>query len=145
MHHPPAKDTTLDILTLEAADTAPIHLKGLDGTPLYDGDKPVRIIVFGPASEQYARLETKQTARQLRRLDENDGRRVALSPEERLQQTAEDLADITFDFENLSSTGKSGRDLFLAVYGNRKLGHIANQVTAKLGDWGNFKAASPAA
>jgi hypothetical protein len=135
----------MDIASLEVVDTAPIHLKDAEGNPLYDDGKPVRIVVFGPASDQYARLETKQTQRQLRRLDDNDGKRFALTADERLQQTAEDLADITFDFENLSCGGKTGRDLFLAVYGNRRLGFIANQVTAKLGDWGNFKAAPVAA
>ena len=134
----------MDIASLQVDDTAPIHVKDVEGNPLYDDGKPVRIIVFGPSSEQYARLETKQTQRQLRRLDENDGKRVALSAEERLQQAAEDLADITHNFENLTSGGLSGRDLYLAVYGNRRLGFIANQVTAKLGDWGNFKGASVA-
>lgn len=134
----------MDISTLEVVDTAPIHLKDAEGNPLYDDGKPVRIIVFGPSSDQYARLETKQTQRAMRRLDENDGKRVALTADERLHQTAEDLADITHSFENLSSGARTGRDLFLAVYGNRKLGFVANQVTGKLGDWGNFKGA-PAA
>ncbi|WP_288935059.1 hypothetical protein [uncultured Sphingomonas sp.] len=137
----------MDISTLEIADSTVLHLKGADGQLLYDGPdrKPVRVRLHSPGSAAFADIETKQTARILKRLDDNDGKRTAMSAEERLEQTAEDLADATIEFENLSDGNKTGRALSLAIYGNRKLGFIANQVSKHLADWGNSKAASPAA
>ena len=136
----------MDVSTLGIADTATLHLKGSDNLPLYDGSdrKPVTVTVYSPGSEAFAQIETKQTQRVLKRLDDNDGKRTAMTAEERLAQTAEDLADLTVEFGNLGHGDKTGRALFLAVYGDRKLGFIANQVTKFLADWGNFKGA-PAA
>lgn len=142
----------MDISTQIIADTATLHLKGSDGLPLYsDGEngkpdlnKPVRVNVYSPGSDAYAMIETRQTQRALKRMDDNDGKRVAMTAEERLAQAAEDLADLTVGFENLTYGGKAGRELALAVYGDRKLGFIANQVHKFLNDWGNFKGA-PAA
>lgn len=134
----------MDILTLGIADTATLHLKGPDNLPLYSGPekKPVTVTVHSPGSDAFAQIETKQTQRVLKRLDDNDGKRTAMTAEERLSQTAEDLADLTVEFQNLELEGKTGRALALAVYGNRRLGFIANQVTKFLADWGNFKGAS---
>ncbi len=138
----------MDILTQAIADTATLHLKGADGQLLYSGQgtdkKPVLAILHSPGSEAYAEIETKQTQRFLKRMDDNDGKRTAMNADERLAQTAEDLADATVEFQNLNLGEHTGRALLLAVYGNRKLGFIANQVTKYLADWGNFKGA-PAA
>lgn len=137
----------MDITTQAIANTAKLHLKDAAGLPLYSGgdaNKPVRVIIHSPGSDAYAQIETRQTQRALKRMDDNDGKRVAMSPDERRDQTAEDLADLTVEFENLTYGDKTGRALALAVYGDRKLGFIANQVTKFLGDWGNFKGA-PAA
>lgn len=136
----------MDILSQAIADTAVLHVKGADGLPLYSGpDKqPVQIVLHGPGSDAYAQIETKQGQRMLKRMDDNDGKRTAQSAEERLAQTAEDLADVTVEFKNIDLDGKTGRALHLAVYGNRQLGFIANQVMKFIADWGNFKGA-PAA
>jgi len=136
----------MDILSEAIADSTILHLKGADGQLLYDGPdrKPVRVRLHSPGSDAYAQIETKQTARILKRLDDNDGKRTAMSAEERLEQTAEDLADATIEWENLTLGDKTGRALSLGVYGNRKLGFIANQVSKHLADWGNSKGA-PAA
>jgi len=136
----------MDILTQAIADTARLHVKGADGLPLYSGPdkKPVIIVLHSPGSEAYAQIETKQTQRFLKRMDDNDGKRTAMSAEERVSQNAEDLADLTVEFENLEYEGKTGRALFLAVFGDRRLGFIPTQVNKYLADWGNFKGA-PAA
>lgn len=133
----------MDISELEVEDTAPVLIKDASGNQLYKDDgKPVRIIIFGPSSDAYARIETRQTQRALKRLEDNGGKRVAMSPEERLKETSEDLAAITHSIDGLTSGDKTGHDLALAIYGNRKLGFIANQVAKKAEDWGNFKPAS---
>jgi hypothetical protein len=133
----------MDASTLKVAATGVIHVKDAAGAPLYDGDKPVRITVHAPGSRAYGAVESRQTARAIRRMNENEGKITTPTAEERLAETAEDLADITVSFEGLTYGDKKGHDLYLAVYGDPQLGFIARQVTKHLADWGNFKPASP--
>ncbi len=133
----------LKLSTLAVEDTAAIHLKGPTGELLY-GDaartKPVRIIVFGPGSPAFDALESRQSARTVKRLKANDGEIVAISAEDRRRDTAEDLATITSAFENIEADDPSltGYELFKAVYADPKLGFIAKQIAKFIGDWGNF-------
>lgn len=134
----------MDVSALKVADTGTIHVKNAAGEPLYDGDKPVRIIVHGPGSRAYGVVDSRQTARALKRMNENDGKMTAATAEERLAETAEDLATLTVRFENLSSGDKTGTELFQAIYGDPQLGFIAKQVTQYLKDWANFQPGSAA-
>lgn len=131
----------MDVSALKVANTGTIHLKNAAGEPLYDDGKPVRIIVHGPGSQAYGIIESRQGARAVKRMNDNDGKLTAATAEERLAETAEDLADVTVNFENLTYGEKQGRELFLAVYSDPQLGFITKQVTKFLADWGNFKAA----
>ncbi len=133
----------LKISSLAVAETAAIHLKGPTGELLY-GDaertKPVRIIVFSPGSAAFDALESRQSARTVKRLKANDGEIVAIGAEDRRRDTAEDLATITAAFENFEhdDPSLSGYELFKAVYADPRLGFIAKQVSKFIGDWGNF-------
>jgi hypothetical protein len=134
-----------DITTQAVADTATIHVKNAAGEPLFaDGEarsKPVQIIVYGPGSKAFGVVEARQSARALKRMQDNDGKITAASPEERIQETAEDLAAITVRFENLSyppAGDAQGAELFEALYRDQKLGFIARQVSKAVADWGNF-------
>lgn len=142
-----------DITTQRAADTAPIHLKGIDGEYLYADDKkekPVRIVIYGPGSKQFAAIEAKQTNRAVKRMQDNDGKVSVPSSEQRQAEQAEDLAAITVDFENFeyAPDGKkftSPNEQFESFYRDAKLGHLTKQVLKACTDWGNFKPASKAA
>lgn len=133
----------LNIATLAVAATAAIHVKGPDGQPLYDDGNPVRILVHSPGSPAYAAVESRQTARALKRMNDNDGKLTAATAEERRAETAEDLASVTASFDNFTygDGSLSGEALYRAVYGDPALGFVAKQVTKFLADWGNFKAA----
>ncbi len=133
----------MDVSKLKAAPTATIHIKGMDGLPLYDEGKPVRIKIHGPGTHVFGIVDARQTARSLARMNENEGKITAPSAEERRAEIAEDLADVTISFEGLTAGDLSGRELFLAVYGDPELGYITKQVNKALGDWGKFKPASP--
>lgn len=137
-----------DIAKIAVASTAALHLKDASGNLLYTVDnKPVRIILYGPASPEYARIEDRATQRALKRATDNDGKPAPASTDERREQIAEDYASITVAFENFnySPAGDvSGAEAFRAVYAEPKLGFIVNQITKFLGDWGNFKPASGA-
>lgn len=141
----------LDITTQAAVDTAAIHVKNAAGEPLYaDGDtrqKPVRIIVHGPGSKAFGAVEARQSARALKRMADNDGKITGATAEERIAETAEDLAALTVRFENFSyppAKDAQGVELFEAVYRDARLGFIVRQVTKHLADWGNFKPGSDA-
>jgi len=134
-----------DITTQAVADTAPIHIKGADGNHLYVDGKPVRIVLYSPGSQAFAEVEDRQTARAVKRMQDNDGK-VAMPPlEQRDTEQADDLAALTVAFENLSyppAGDKQGKELFRALYADKKLGFIVVQVQKALRDWGNFKPAS---
>jgi hypothetical protein len=137
-----------DITTQAVADTAPIHIKGADGSHLYLDGKPVRIILYSPGSSTFAEVEDRQTARAVKRMQDNDGK-VSVPPlEVRDAEQAEDLATLTAGFENLGyppAGEKQGKELYRALYADKKLGFIVTQVQKALRDWGNFKAASTGA
>lgn len=134
----------LNIATLAVAATAALHLKSADGEALYDGEKPVRIVVHGPGSRAYGAVDGRQTARAIKRMNENDGKVTAGTPEERRAETAEDLASVTIAFEGFTyGDGKlQGEELFRAVYADPALGFVTKQVTKFIGDWANFKQSS---
>lgn len=136
----------MDITKTAVADTAAIHLKDAKGEFLFDADSnPVRIHVYGPGSKQFAAIEAKQSARALKRMQDNDGKFSAPAPEVRAKEAAEDLAAITASFENFTypaAAGKTGAELFEALYLDRSLGFITRQVTRFLDDWGNFSGGS---
>lgn len=129
-----------DATTQAVADTAFIHLKGLDGTQLQSDGKPVGIRIYGPGSDVFADMVDRQTARMKQRAEENDEAYVGTSSERRKEQ-AEDLASITADFVNLgySPAGAAqGTALYQAFYADRKLGHLTHQVVKAMNNWGKF-------
>lgn len=132
----------MDVSALRVAPTATIHVKNAAGEPLYDGDKPVTIVVHGPGSRAYGAFETRKTAREIKRLNDNEMKLTAQTAEERLAETAEDLASVTVSFNGLDFGDKTGTDLFHAVYSDPGLGFITRQVTKALADWSVFKPAS---
>jgi hypothetical protein len=133
-----------DITTQAVADTAAIHLKSASGEPLYadaERTKPVQVILHSPGSKAYSAVETAQSARAVKRLKANDGEMTATTAEERIQQTAEDLAALTVRFENLTyppAGDAQGADLFKALYADPKLGFISKQISKFITDWSNF-------
>lgn len=135
-----------DITSQAVADTAAIHLKGTDGDPLFDQDgNPIRVVVYGPSSKQFGALEARQTARAIKRVNDNDGKAAVLPPEQRTAELAEDLAAITVSFENFSyppAADKQGQELYQAFYADPKLGYMAQQVLKAVQNWGNFKPGS---
>jgi hypothetical protein len=138
----------LNIATLGVAPIAKLHLKSASGELLFaDAERtlPVRIHLHGPGSEIASLVQSRQTARALKRMQDNDDKVTAASPEERKAETAADLATLTAGFENFTyGDGLSGEALYQAVYSDLTLGFITKQVTKFFGDWGNFSTASNA-
>lgn len=140
----------MDILSQAVADTAIIHVKNAAGEPMFaDGDKtkPVQIEIWGPGSEAAALVESRETARAVKRAHDNDGKFMPPSSDEALREKAEDLATITRRFINFSysaAPNAEGAELFQAVYSDRKIGFLTRQVEQGRKDWGKFKTGSAA-
>lgn len=128
----------MDASTLKVAPTATIHVKNAAGEPLYDGDKKVQIVLHGPGSRVASQIEARQTARMLKRLNEADGKITAPTAEDKRTEAADDLAELTISFENLTYGEQTGTALYRSVYGDPDLGYITAQVTRAVKDWANF-------
>lgn len=133
----------MDISKLKVTASAAMHVRDAAGVPLYEDGKPVRILFHGPGSRPFAELETRQTARSVKRHNDNEGKLVARSADERRLEAVEDLADLTIGFENLTHGDLTGRNLYEAVYRDPELGFIVQQANKFLNDWGNFTPGSP--
>lgn len=104
-----------------------------------DDGKPMIITVYGPASKQYAAAQSKRSNRMVDTLKHRG--KTKETPEEKAEEQAQFLADCTKEFsENIAVEypGLAERDMYLALYRNRKLGFVVEQVGAFAGEWGNF-------
>lgn len=146
--------TKFNIASLAVAATAALHCKNAAGELLFADDartQPIRIHLHGPGSQVAGVVEARQSARMVKRLQDNDGKMTAASREERIAETSEDLAALTASFENFdykpdgAADGLTGEALFRALYADQSLGFITRQVMKFYGDWGNFSAALKAA
>ena len=133
----------MKIAKLAVSPTAFLHLKGPDGTFLYEGKEPVGIDLFGPGSPEFAQVEERQSSRALKRMQENDNK-VSLPPvEQRRAEASEDLAALTAGFRHVEYDGADGKPLsgitlHTAVYADPALGWIKEQANNFVGDWGRF-------
>jgi hypothetical protein len=133
-----------DITSVAVEETAVLELTDPNDLPLIgDGGKQCTIELYGPGSEPFAQAEAKRQNRLLDRLKRKG--KSELSPEEQRVEIAEFLASITVSFNGFDypPAGKAtGKDLFRALYSDRKVGFITDQVQRFVGDWGNFTAKS---
>jgi hypothetical protein len=133
-----------DITTTAVEETATLELVDANEAPLLGDDKKqCSITVYGPGSEAFARAEAKRQNRLVERLKRKG--KADLSPEEQRAEHAEFLASITVSFNGFGyppAGEATGKDLFRALYKDRKVGFITDQVQRFVSDWGNFTASS---
>lgn len=128
-----------DITSVAVEETATLELTDANGVPLITKNKQLSITLCGPGSETFAQAEAKRQNRLLERLKKKG--KAELTPEEQAAEQAEFLASITVSFNGFNyppAGDASGRDLFRALYRDRKVGFITDQVQRFVGDWGNF-------
>jgi len=130
----------MDIRKHAVKDTATIHIKTADNELMFDDGKPVTITVFGPGSKQYSKAQAERQVRLLARLQ--DKKKAKATADDLEAEQAQFLADCTHSTQCIEMDGKVGADLHLAIYSERSIGFIADQVNAYLGEWGNFTEAS---
>jgi hypothetical protein len=130
----------------KVSQTGIVQLTDAEEAPLLgEGGKQCSIEVHGPGSAVYAKAEAKRSNKVMDRI-KRKGKSKASAEEQRADQ-ADFLADITIAFHNFDygddpETPLTGRALFHAVYMDREIGFITDQVQAFVGDWGNFSGTS---
>lgn len=137
----------MDLSTQAVVDTTTLHIKDAGGELMYSDEArtlPCEIILYGPGSNAFATVSARQSARALKRMEDNDGKVTAPTPDEARKNMAEDLADLTAGFNNITyspAPDAHGKELFKAVYAAQGLGYIVKQVNQTVTDWGKFKGA----
>lgn len=126
----------VSILHLRDAEDELMYADGEDGEP--DLTKPQRVHLYGPGTKQFGQAVARANSRNIERLQRKG--KMKLTADEILKDRAEFARDVTKAFENIDSDkGATGDDLFMEIYGNPKLGYIAEQAEAHARNTVNFK------
>lgn len=118
---------------LEASDTAWLEVQNKkDDGPLMFSGQPVRIQVRSPGTREALSAQHKQEqAQTAKTFAAMRGKPTKETVDDKIKVGAEKLAAVTAQIENLPVSP-------VELYGNPKLGYIAEQVAKFHGDWGNF-------
>lgn len=135
----------MDIRKFSVSPTSRLHLRDANDELLYaDADKkqPVAVNLFGPGSREYAKAKAAQNNRLVNKIKTKG--KANQTPEEITAESAEFLAACTQSWENMGYGDEvlGDADLSAAIYSDRSLGFISDQVAAHLGSWSNFTKSS---
>lgn len=129
-----------DITKTAVVETADVLLTNADESPMIGAEgKQCSITVHGPGSAAFERAAAKRQNLLVDRLKRKG--KADMSPDEQRAEQAEFLSSITVSFNNFTypPAGEvEGKDLFRALYKDRSVGFITDQVQRFAGDWGNF-------
>jgi hypothetical protein len=128
-----------DIGALSASDTDTFQLRDPNDEPLTREGAPITVTVFGPGSDEHARATTAQSNKQLKRLRKRGD--IVLTATDVAEDAAEFLTAITKEFGNLKHNGEivgADRSRIRALYLDRRLSWIGDQVNDRVKNWENF-------
>lgn len=140
----------MDIRKFSVVPTSRLHLLDANDQPMYvqneagenDFSKPIAVNLYGPGSKPYAAAQAAKNNRMIDRLKRKG--KSDLTAEQIAAEDAIFLTGCTGSWENMHYDALEGAALSKAVYEDRTIGFIAEQVGKHIGDWGNFsKASSP--
>jgi hypothetical protein len=126
----------MDIKSKAVSTTGVLHLRDASDELLYSDGQPVIVNVYSPGSAQHAKATARQQNRMLDMMKRKG--KADVTAEQKAVENAEFLADCTVSFENLDYDDLIGRELAIAVYSDKTIGFIADQVATYIGDWSNF-------
>jgi hypothetical protein len=132
----------MNIRQFEVEETAVVELNTAADEPMIGEDgKPMTITVYGPGSKQHAAAQAVSQNRMFDRMRKKG--KVEQTADEKARENVDFLVACTKEFSaNIQVDDLKGEELYRAVYGNRKLGFIGDQVAKVLGEWGSFTKAS---
>lgn len=127
----------MDITQYEADETAVVELNTAADEPMILDGQRATITVYGPGSKQHAAALAITQNRMLERLRKKG--KVEQSADDKTAENVDFLTACTKEFSsNIHVAALTGEDLYRAVYSNRKLGFIGDQIAKVIGDWQNF-------
>lgn len=129
----------MDIRKFAVNPTSRLHLRDANDELMYADEaksQPIAVNLFGPGSKEYAKAKAAQNNRLINKMKSKG--KSNQTPEEIAAESAEFLAACTESWENMEYDNKTGSDLSMAVYADRTLGFISDQVATHLGGWSNF-------
>jgi hypothetical protein len=130
-----------DIRKFSVAKTARLHLRDANDALMFTDDKtPIAVVVYGPGSKEFAAAQARQQNAMVDKL-KNKGK-TQQSAEQKASESAEFLTACTQSWEGMEYDALTGDDLSMAVYADRSIGFIADQVSKFMSDWANFKPGS---
>jgi hypothetical protein len=132
-----------DITSKKVQEKGVLKLTDAEEAPLIgDNEKQCAIEVYGPGSAAYAKAEARRNNKTVDRIKRRG--KSKLSAEEQRSDQADFLADITIAFHNFTYPGEysTPREQFHALYMDRAVGFITDQLQGYVGDWGNFSGIS---
>lgn len=126
------------VLHLRDAADELMYADGPDGNP--ELSKPMTVVLYGPGSKPYAKAQARQSNRMVDKLKKRG--KTDQTAEEKAEEIAEFLTECTKSFENIDYEGLQGDALYKAVYADRTIGFVAEQVNKHIGSWENFSKGS---
>lgn len=115
--------------------TSRLELELPNGAPMLFDGKPVAVLLYGPATDEYAKaraaMEKESAARVFRAMGANKNKKK--NGEDDAEADAKFLTAITAEFENFPYPGGPA-----AIYREPRLNYIGNQVRSHVNDLGNF-------
>lgn len=137
----------MDIRKFAVNPTSRLHLRDANDELMYADEaktKPIAVNLFGPGSKEYAKAKAAQSNRIVNKMKSKG--KSNQTPEEMTAESAEFLTACTESWENMHygdpSDSPQGEALSIAVYSDRTLGFISDQVAGHLGGWSNFTKSS---
>jgi hypothetical protein len=128
-----------DIKSFAVEPTTTIELLDASNEPMFadeENTKRCKVEIYGPGTKQYAKAQAAENNRMLNKLKAKG--KAKQTAEEIAEERADFLKDVTKSFTNIAYDDLEGEELFKAVYLDRTIGFIADQVKDHLGDWANF-------
>lgn len=133
----------MDIRKFAVNPTSRLHLRDANDELMYADEaktQPIAVNLFGPGSKEYAKAKAAQNNRIVNKMKAKG--KANQTPEEIAAESAEFLAACTESWENMQYGDAQGEALSIAVYSDRTLGFISDQVAGHLGGWSNFTKSS---
>lgn len=120
-------------------ETATLHVQDPDGELMYMDEemkKPVMLHLYGIGSKQYQTAERRRQDSLANKFKRFKNKAI---PTEELEELRVDfLVRCVADSQNFSLDGQEGEDLYRAVFSDRSLVFITDQVDRFISDQANF-------
>lgn len=136
----------MNIKRFAVEPTKRLHLRDASDQLMYaDEEKtlPMAVNIYGPGSKQFGKAKAAQSSRMIEKLKRKG--KVDNTEEQERAEKAEFLAACVESWENVEYDKITDKDaLSMAIFNDRSIGFIGDQIDKELNEWGNFTKLSQA-